>query len=306
MYILMRANGKLLLSGEYFVLDGAVALALPTVPGQTMRITEEGIEGLLRWTSIDSDGKPWFEGDFELPGLSYIKGTHEDIGQRIQQILEAICTLSPTFLLNQTCLTIETRLEFSRLWGLGSSSTLIYLLAQWAGVNPFQLLKSTFGGSGYDIAAAGQAGPFLYRVGNPPEVTPCAFQPPFASQLYFVYLGQKQDSREGIHRYRERQPVDQSLIDQVSALTHSFLTCRELTEFDQLIRTHEVLLSDFLDLPRARDLYFSDFWGEIKSLGAWGGDFVLATSARSETETQAYFNESGFSVFLPYRQLILT
>ena len=302
----MRANGKLLLSGEYFVLDGALALALPTVPGQTMRITEEGIEGLLRWTSIDSNGKPWFEGDFELPGLSYIKGTHEDIGQRIQQILEAICTLSPTFLLNQTCLTIETRLEFPRLWGLGSSSTLIHLVAQWADVNPFQLLKSTFGGSGYDIAAAGQGAPFLYRVGNPPEVTPCIFQPPFANQLYFVYLGQKQDSREGIARYRERQPVAQTLVDQVSTLTHSFLTCATLAEFDELIRTHEALIGDFLDLPRAYDLYFSDFWGEIKSLGAWGGDFVLATSDRSETETQTYFNERGFSVFLPYRQLILT
>ena len=30
-------------------------------------------------------------------------------------------------------------------------------------------------------------------------------------------------------------------------------------------------------MPRAQDLYFPDFKGVIKSLGAWGGDFVLAT-----------------------------
>lgn len=62
-----------------------------------MRITEEGVEGLLRWISLDVDFKPWFEGDFELPGLAYIQGTNQEVGQRIQQILEAICTLSPTF-----------------------------------------------------------------------------------------------------------------------------------------------------------------------------------------------------------------
>ena len=269
-----------------------------------MHITEGGVEGLLLWKSLDVDFKPWFEGDFELPGLTFIQGTNRELGLRIQQILEAICTLSPTFLLNQTSLTVETRLEFPRLWGLGSSSTLICLLSEWAGVDPFKLLKSTFGGSGYDVAAAVQPGPFTYRVGHPPEVTPVSFQPPFLDQLYFVYLGQKQDSREGIARYRERQPVAASLIDQVSALTQSFLTCRDLSDFEQLIRDHEALVGDFLALPRARNQYFPDFWGEIKSLGAWGGDFVLATSARSQQETQVYFNERGFSVFLPYSNLI--
>lgn len=270
-----------------------------------MRITEEGVEGLLRWISLDVDFKPWFEGDFELPGLAYIQGTNQEVGQRIQQILEAICTLSPTFLLNQTCLTVETRLEFPRLWGLGSSSTLIALVAEWGGVNPYKLLKSTFGGSGYDIAAAIQPGPFTYRTGNPPQVMPVRFAPPFLDQLYFVYLGQKQDSREGIARYRERQPVPETLIDQVSAITRSFLNCQDLADFEKLIREHEELVGNLLDLPRARDPLFRDFWGEIKSLGAWGGDFVLATSDRPALETQGYFNEKGFSVFLPYQKLIL-
>lgn len=270
-----------------------------------MRVSEGEIEGILQWKSRDADGRVWFDGEFELPGLSYIQGNDEATGRRLQQIMESICTFSPTFLLNQTNLSVETRLEFPRLWGLGSSSTLVYLMSRWAGIDPFQLLKSTFGGSGYDVAAASMESPFYYRAGSPPQVEACAFNPPFAGHLYFVYLGQKQDSREGIARYRERQPVDVSLIEQVTALTRAMAACQDLAEWDKLIQDHETLIGGFLDLPRARDLHFADFWGEIKSLGAWGGDFVLASSGRGEEETKSYFNEKGFSVFLPYYQLII-
>lgn len=270
-----------------------------------MRVSEGGIEGLLLWKSRDAGGKTWFEGEFELPGLSYIKGSDDPTGQRLQQILESICTLSPTFLLNQTCLSVETHLEFPRAWGLGSSSTLIYLFAQWAGVNPYQLLKSTFGGSGYDIAAAGSEGPFLYRAGTPPEVLPCDFQPPFASQLYFVYLGNKQDSREGIARYREREEPPGELVEEISRITRTMTNCRDLAAWDRLALEHERLVGTYLGLPRAKELHFPDFWGEVKSLGAWGGDFALISSERTEEETRAFFNEKGFVVFLPYSSIIL-
>lgn len=286
------------------MLDGALALAVPTRLGQTMSVREEGIEGLLIWKSRDSDGRVWFEGEFELPGLSYIRGNDDATGRRLQQILESICTFSPTFLLNQTSLSIDTRLEFPRLWGLGSSSTLIYLMARWAEIDPFQLLKSTFGGSGYDIAAAGQQTPFFYQFGNPPLVEDCPFRPSFADRLYFVYLGQKQDSREGIARYRERQPAPGHLIAKVSEITRAMADCTNISDWDELIREHEALVGGFLDLPRARDLHFPDFWGEVKSLGAWGGDFVLASSARTREETKSYFNEKGFPVFLPYNNLL--
>lgn len=33
---MIRANGKLLLTGEYLVLDGALSLAFPTRKGQTL------------------------------------------------------------------------------------------------------------------------------------------------------------------------------------------------------------------------------------------------------------------------------
>lgn len=271
-----------------------------------MRVREGAIEGILQWKSRDADGRVWFDGEFELPGLSYIKGNDEATGRKLQQIMEAICTFSPTFLLNQTNLSVETRLEFPRLWGLGSSSTLICLMSWWAGIDPFQLLKSTFGGSGYDVAAGSMESPFFYRAGSPPLIEACPFKPPFSNQLYFIYLGQKQDSREGIARYRERQPAAGSLIAEVSSLTRAMAVCQNLAEWDRLVQEHERLVGDFLDLPRARDLHFAGFWGEIKSLGAWGGDFVLASSARSEEETKSYFNEKGFPVFLPYNHLVIS
>lgn len=270
-----------------------------------MRISEDGADGILSWKSRDADGRTWFQGEFELPGLSYIRGNDDAIGRRLQQIMEAIFTLNPTFLLTQSALSVETRLEFPRLWGLGSSSTLIYLMAKWAEADPFELLRNTFGGSGYDVAAAGQNAPFLFRAGSPPQIQPCTFIPPFADQLYFVYLGKKQDSRAGIARYRERQPIDKRLIEQAGSFANRALACSSLTEWNELVREHERLVGDLLELPRARDLHFPSFHGEIKSLGAWGGDFVLASSNRGENETRQWFNERGFSVFLPYREMIL-
>ena len=53
--------------------------------------------------------------------------------------------------------------------------------------------------------------------------------------------------------------------------------------------------------PIKKDL-FPDFNGGIKSLGAWGGDFFLATGDRSEMK---YFHDKGFTTIIPYRQMCL-
>ena len=51
-------------------------------------------------------------------------------------------------------------------------------------------------------------------------------------------------------------------------------------EFDALVREHERVISESLKMQRVKDKFFSDYWGEVKSLGAWGGDFVLVTSRK--------------------------
>ena len=76
-------------------------------------------------------------------------------------------------------------------------------------------------------------------------------------------------------------------------------------EFEQLIFEHENIMSNALGKPRIIDEYFSDYWGAIKSLGAWGGDFMLATSSKSMAETRDYFEKRGYSTILSFDELIL-
>jgi len=57
------SHGKLLLTGEYLVLDGAQALAIPTQKGQWLFIEETNAEG-IHWQSFDENGNCWFETNF--------------------------------------------------------------------------------------------------------------------------------------------------------------------------------------------------------------------------------------------------
>lgn len=289
------------------MLDGALALALPTQPGQQLELQAlEGRTPRLYWQSLDHEGERWFEAVFRLPDLSLLESSDPTMGERLASLLQAARQQAPDFLSTSQSLLATTRLDFPRLWGLGTSSTLVHLLASWAQVDPFQLLAATFGGSGYDIACAAAKGPILYqRREGQPWSQPVDFHPPFKDQLYFVYLGQKQNSREGIARYRARKQELAQPLKAINALTEQMLHCSQLADFEALIREHETLVAQHIGLPKAYDRYFSDYWGAVKSLGAWGGDFVLLSSARSEAETSAYCNEKGFGLFMKYRDLIL-
>ena len=300
------AHGKLLLTAEYFVLDGAMALALPVKYGQSFTVSKHEKDNHLHWQSFDEKGHCWFEAIFQKDDFGIIEQNNEAIANRLQTIFKKIKGYKPQ--LKTQNLKLKTHLTFPKNWGLGTSSTLIYLLAKWAGVDPFQLQLDTFGGSGYDIACAGATEPILYKKENGlPIIEAYSFAPSFSDNLYFIYLGKKQNSREGIERYREKKKEKRekrSLINEVSDLTHSFLKEKQLSGFEKLIIEHEKLVGHFIGLPRAKDLYFKKYWGEIKSLGAWGGDFVLATSDRTEKETRQYFNEKGFDVFIPYKEMV--
>jgi len=301
-----RAHGKLLLSGEYFVLDGAKALALPTQLGQSLNITFTN-SNKIEWRAFDHDQSEWLYVDLAIKDLTILKYNEEDSAKRLQQILAQAKKQNPDFLLDYKGLKVETILEFPRKWGLGSSSTLIANLAMWANIDPYELLENTMGGSGYDLACAVNNFPIVYwREQGKAQVQASSFNPPFKDSLYFVYLSKKQNSREGIRRYREKVNSLNNLLDTISQLSLNMERCESLNDFEKLLLEHESLVAKTLELPRAQDLYFKDFWGVVKSLGAWGGDFVLATSSRKENETKRFFNEKGFSVVLKYKDLILS
>ncbi|MBL7827930.1 MAG: hypothetical protein JNJ57_14975 [Saprospiraceae bacterium] len=300
-----RASGKLLLTGEYFVLDGAYALALPVRFGQSLRVEAVQQEGYFYWNSCDQDGSSWFNVEYELPYLSVVQTSDRSIAEMLASIIRECQRQNPAFLKVMGGLKAHTISDFPRAWGLGTSSTLIAAIARWAQVDPYPVLRNTLGGSGYDIACAYAESPLLYRIVNDkPEVRCVTFDPPFTHQLYFVYLEKKQNSREGIALYREKSKEIKRLIPDISTLTERILNADTLHSFEKLLFEHESLIADALDFQRVKNRLFNDYWGEIKSLGAWGGDFVLATSSEPESSTRQYFSDRGFNTVLTWKEMV--
>ncbi len=98
--------------------------------------------------------------------------------------------------------------------------------------------------------------------------------------------------------------VQNELVLKLSNITREILNTETLEDFEFLISGHEKIISQTLELPTAKELHFSDYWGEIKSLGAWGGDFILATSSKTKMETVGYFANLGHDVVIPYAQMV--
>ncbi len=299
----LYSNGKLLLTGEYAILDGAKGLALPTKFGQSLKLQSDGSESLI-WKSIDENDKVWFNAKFSKVDLNTVVTSNVEISNRLVQILSEAKKLNPSFLSEAIVYTlIETKLTFPKNWGLGSSSTLISNIAQWAEVDPYRLLAATFGGSGYDIACARHDKPILYSNRNyTPKVNEVNFLPIFSDHMFFVYLNQKKNSRDAIKAYRQLNLEKSNFISKINDITERILNCTGLKEFENLLSTHEQIISDTLKIPTVKDSLFADYPGTIKSLGAWGGDFILATGTTSEME---YFKKKGYTTVLPYDKMIL-
>lgn len=303
-------HGKLLLSGEYFVMDGASALALPTTVGQSMRVKyRPSYQPTLNWKSFDHSGKLWFESDFEFWHFRPIKLQENNPTQAaLTLVLNAVREQNPHFLRDDVDVMVETKIEFPLEWGLGSSSTFLYNIAQWAYVSPFELLKKTIGGSGYDIACAQAMGPIIFRkFEGKPQWETASFNPAFSDNLYFLYLGQKQNSGREVLKYKERMiPGKEQIVSDLSLLTREMMAARELATFDKIIQTHEDIIARALGYEKIKENHFSDFWGEVKSLGAWGGDFALVTSDRDPSATRDYFEKKGLTTLIPFGEIVRT
>lgn len=304
-YSSFHSNGKLLLSGEYFVLDGAKAIGLPAQFGQKLDI--ESLEkDILEWKSLSIDGKTWFQAVYHRKDLKVQSTTDPEIASVLQRILQQARSLNANFLAKFGGFACRTFLEFPRLWGLGSSSTLINNIAQWAQVNSFELSRLTLGGSGYDIACAAAKGPIFYHLqSGKSKVDPVDFDPLFRDKLSFVYLNRKQNSRKGIQSYRSIMDSKAQQIKTITEISEALVHTTNLSDFQDLLLLHERIVSTTLGIPRIQDSLFKDFRGVIKSLGAWGGDFVLAASAEELSAIKNYFNKKGYQTFLGYEEMIL-
>ncbi|CAM3343279.1 GHMP kinase [Flavobacterium longum] len=299
------SNGKLLLTGEYVVLDGAKALALPTVFGQNLTIAPKR-EPSLSWQSLDSDGSIWFADEIQLDEIGH--GNHPETADSVRTTLIGILheaqKLNPSFLTDKSGFSVQTALSFPRRWGLGTSSTLINNIAQWANVDAFTLLRNSFGGSGYDIACAQHDTPIIYQlVADTPQISPIDFRPAFADDLYFVYLNRKQSSKAAIAAYYNNRLNDlPDHITTINRITERIVAAENMGVFARKLAEHESAISNIIEMKTVGETFFPDFDGVVKSLGGWGGDFILAVSDRNPS---AYFRARGFDTIVPYREMIL-
>lgn len=298
------SNGKLLITGEYLVLDGAQAFALPTKFGQNL-IVEEDENEVINWKSFDSDGSIWFEDCISFSSIIQQTYFEKDssIKNKLIEILHEAYLMQPEFITKAKGYSIYTELTFPKLWGLGTSSTLINNIAQWLNIDAFKLLQRSFGGSGYDIACAQNTSPIIYQLQyDNPIVKTITFKPPFTQNLFFVYLNKKQNSRTAIASYYGKNGEIEKNITKIDAITHDVITASAAKEFALALEHHEIEMSNILELKTIKESLFPDFNGVIKSLGAWGGDFVLSISKENPT---AYFNSKGFNIVIPYSDMIL-
>ena len=294
------SHGKLLLTSEYVVLDGALALAVPTKWGQEFFV-EESSDGnsLITWIALHQ-GQPWLKAIIDYRQGIILETNIPESAAFILKVLMKVKELSIIQLKGVSSFSMTTNLQFPANFGLGSSSTLMNNLAQWAAIDAFELNETCLGGSGYDIAVAQQKSAILYQ--NHPDrlIQNINFNPPFKNELIFVHLNEKQNSREGIHLYRSKQKSPE-LLATFSEITRCVLHEETLTGFSDLMEIHERKLSAFLEIETVKEKHFQNCPSFIKSLGAWGGDFIMASTFSGYEE---YFKSKGFESIYNYEDLI--
>ena len=294
------SSGKILLTGEYVILDGALSLASPTKFGQYLKL-EENQSNLINWKSINYDEKIWFECTIKNENLEIKSTSSKKVSDTLIRIIDLIRENNPSFLKNNGY-DISTNLTFDKYWGLGSSSTLISNLATLSGVDPYVLNNKIFKGSSYDIACANSISPIVYQLREGKRIiNEVSFKPSFHEKIYFIYLNKKQSSISEIENYKNKKASD-SIINEISNITSMILQCNSIEAYEKLIESHELIISKLLSKPTIKETLFKDFNGSIKSLGAWGGDMIMATSRNNPNK---YFREKGYSTIFKFEELLI-
>ena len=301
----LYSNGKLLLTGEYLVIDGAEALAVPTQKGQALTVNEMGKGSQLIWKSLTYDEKCWLEVNFSLPDFSIEKSSDQNKSNWLQKLLISVRELNPNFLTKSKSIEVKTTLDFPGDWGLGSSSTLINNVAQWAQIDPFSLHFKISNGSGYDIACAKEDSPVVYSTKHEIQtITPIQLEKSFFDQVFFVHLNKKQNSFDAVTSYNDvKTGIEiQDCIESLNQITNKFIQADSLKNWEQAMNEHEHLLSNVLEQETIKEKLFPMYPNSIKSLGAWGGDFAMVTGTSSDIN---YFILKGYDTIVPWKEMVL-
>ena len=343
--MLYKSNGKFLLTGEYLVLKGATALALPLKKGQSLEVENlDSNDGLIHWDAFyktsdngqrttdiahslvqsskfkvqssklkvqsSESNSHWFSAVLDKNDFSIKSTDDKEKAERLSDILTKAKALNENIFTEAHDYKFSTHLDFDPQWGLGSSSTLINNIAEWAEINPYKLLDQTFKGSGYDIACAKYNHPIFFEVMRTApqaisqKIEAANFDPVFKDNLYFVYLGHKQNSAREIKAFLSKDKNYDSEIKSISEISRALPNIQTLRDFCYFIKIHEEITAACLEQRRLRK-YFNDFEGEIKSLGAWGGDFFLVATEWDEEKVKKYFDSKDLNIVFRYQDIVL-
>ncbi len=301
------ANAKLLISGEYLVLSGAEAIAVPLKMGQSLEVGEiSGEHGpILKWRAriMEND---WFSADFNLTDMEIMQSSDLLVADRLLSIIKKMTEFDCELFAGGNSYSFTTLSTFDHSWGMGSSSALIANLARWAKIDPYELFHHLYKGSGYDIAAALADGPIIFsRVNQKERIIPVKFLPPFHEHIVFVYTGRKQDTAQGLIAFEGVQQPTRQQVEKMNYFTNELLYTRHLNQFMQIVSDHESFISNILVRKTVKEELFSDFNGVIKSLGTWGGDMMMAVSELPADYIRSYFQKKGIQTVFDFHALIL-
>ena len=227
---------------------------------------------------------------------------------KLRKYLNAAKNISGLFPEEQTHYKVRTDINFDISWGLGSSSSLIANIGKWLQIDPMEIFKHTENGSGYDVACALSDSPIIYKTNKERsfhDVKPVELSFPFLDQIYFVYSGQKAVSADKVQHFNENSSVVTADIENISSLSREIITCNSFDQFEKIIEEHENITGTILNEIPVKVKRFPDFEGTIKSLGAWGGDFIMVVSKNAENYVHQYFSERGLTTIFPYTEMAL-
>ena len=70
--------------------------------------------------------------------------------------------------------------------------------------------------------------------------------------------------------------------------------------FNEILKEHEEIISKIISKKPIQKILFKDFYGQVKSLGSWGGDFILASG---DKQTPNYFSSKGYNTIIPFSKM---
>ncbi len=291
--------GKLMLAGEYAVLKGATALSVPTKYGQTFCFSPQE-EGCTVSTKFREELV--FQGCFDGNG-KVVATSDESKGNFISSVLKAIYDLTRKDL---PAFNLMIQSDFPLEWGLGSSSAFLTGMSRYLHIDVMELNEHLGHSSGYDVATQWHQQPILYkRMNEKPQILPVSLDYAFANSLYFVWTGKKRSTAESVKQHKHKLNRN-DLVRSIDPFVTQMAFATTLDGFANALQAHESFMSQILAEATLKDKvsHLSDI--PVKSLGAWGGDFILLVWQKDPHELKQLIEEAGFDTLIPWKDMVLT